>query len=136
MGTALDSPVISYNNSDRKPSKDDWADDMTLVALPPQEELLYLQLKELDLPVLTIFWKPNHKGSEDVLDWAQACKQLAGNTFELVPVEQERYPTLARRFGVTQVPTVLLLLNGKVVDRLEGDYQRFHHWITGGPRES
>lgn len=126
-------PAMDRTNSLPAPSTGDEGAWTPPVSLPPVEELLYLQLKELDLPALTIFFDPDHEGSQNVLDWARACKELAGDNFELVPVEHERYPTLARWWGVTALPAVLLLLDGKVVDRLEGDYSRFSHWIAGGP---
>lgn len=99
--------------------------------LSPDEEDLLFSLRQLDGPVLTVFWKPNHAPSQDVIAWARGCKALAGDTFALVTLESSRYPQLARWWRVSDVPAVLVLVRGEVADHLEGDYYRFHHWITG-----
>ncbi|HEY8346131.1 MAG TPA: hypothetical protein VIL07_02500 [Symbiobacteriaceae bacterium] len=120
--TFLLDPLLSMHEHDPIPSAG---------LLSKEEQELFLKIRRLDRPVLVVFWQRNHEGSQAVLKWARGCKALAGDTFVLVDLELDRYPALARWCQVTEVPAVLVLIHGEVVDRLEGDYHRFSHWITG-----
>lgn len=116
---------------DPNPSVGDGAASSSLDQFTSEEEQTLLMLQQLDSPALVIFWQRDHANSEAVLQWADACASLAGNSFTLVPLEYARHPGLARWMGVVGVPEVLMVLHGRVVDRLDGDYGRFSHWIVG-----
>jgi thioredoxin 2 len=49
----------------------------------------------------------------------QAAKELAGR-LKVVKVDADRSPLVSRRFGVQGIPTLLLLREGKEVDRIVG----------------
>jgi thioredoxin reductase (NADPH) len=80
--------------------------------------------------VLAVFWSPASKESLDVLGWAEQANTASGGTFKLARIDLYKSARLAQRYGVTQVPSVLLFMNGQVVDRLEGNFDEFTHWIT------
>jgi thioredoxin reductase (NADPH) len=85
---------------------------------------------EQKMPVLAVFWSPASKESLDVLQWAEQANNAAGGTFKLARIDLYKSARLAQRFGVTQVPSVLLFLNGEVIDRLEGNFDDFAEWIS------
>lgn len=72
------------------------------------------------VPVLVDFWAP----------WCQPCLRLSpvieqavgatGGAVELVKIDIDQNPTLARRFGVQGIPNVKAFRDGKVVDEFTG----------------
>lgn len=95
-----------------------------------EEEHLRHEVLEPKEPVLAVFWSPASKESLDVLGWAEQANTAAGGAFKLARIDLYKSARLAQRYGVTQVPSVLLFMNGEVVDRLEGNFDDFTHWIT------
>jgi thioredoxin reductase (NADPH) len=95
-----------------------------------EEEHLRQEVLEQQKPVLAVFWSPASKESLDVLQWAEQANTAAGGTFKLARIDLYKSARLAQRFGVTQVPSVLLFLNGEVIDRLEGNFDDFTQWIN------
>ncbi|HWI51628.1 MAG TPA: thioredoxin-disulfide reductase [Symbiobacteriaceae bacterium] len=95
-----------------------------------EEEHLRREVLERKEPVVAVFWSPSSKESLDVLQWAEQANAAAGGTtFRLARIDLYKSARLAQRYGVTQVPSVLLFMNGKVVDRLDS-FHNFTHWLT------
>ena len=73
-----------------------------------------------ELPVLVDFYA----------DWCPPCRQLHPNlgqvaraypgTLKVVQVDVSRNRTLARRYGVSVIPTLLVIKHGQIVDRAVG----------------
>lgn len=80
--------------------------------------------------VLAVFWSAAVSGSLDVLHWAEQCAAQADGAFRLARIDLHANARLARRFGVTEAPSVLLLQNGEVVDRLDANFDDFCHWLN------
>jgi thioredoxin 1 len=61
-----------------------------------------------------------------------AARQAGAGRFELMKVDVDAYPELARRFGVRGVPATLLFLEGAEHDRLVGakPLKAFCEWLT------
>ncbi|HYF92806.1 MAG TPA: thioredoxin-disulfide reductase [Symbiobacteriaceae bacterium] len=96
-----------------------------------EEEHLRHEVLERREPVLAVFWSPANKESLDVLQWAEQANIAAGGTtFRLARIDLYKSARLARRYGVTQVPSVLLFMHGEVVDRLDANFHDFTHWLT------
>lgn len=76
--------------------------------------------KSFSTPVLVDFWAP----------WCGACKIISPalellherhrGEWVLVKINVEKYPILAEKFGVTSIPTVMLFIDGEVVDSFVG----------------
>jgi thioredoxin reductase (NADPH) len=95
-----------------------------------EEEHLRQEVLEPAEPVLAVFWSPAIPQSLEVLQWAEQCKAQAGDTFRLARIDVYKSNRLARRFGVTAVPSVLLFWHGEVIDRLEANFDDFCQWIN------
>jgi thioredoxin reductase (NADPH) len=73
-----------------------------------EEEHLREEVLEQKKPVLAVFWSPASKESLYVLQWAEQANNAAGGQFKLARIDLYKSARLAQRFGVTQVPSVLL----------------------------
>ena len=72
------------------------------------------------LPTLVFVRGPRSGASrrmESLVAWVRVTQK---RRLRVVDVDAERSPELADRLGVREVPTLLVLEDGRVVDRLEG----------------
>lgn len=95
-----------------------------------EEEHLHHEVLAPEEPVLAVFWNPAVPRSLEVLQWAEGCAAQAGGTFRLARIDCYRSARVAKRFGVTEVPSVLLLHKGREIDRLDANFDDFCHWIN------
>ena len=72
------------------------------------------------LPTLVFVRGPRSGASrrmESLVAWVKVTQR---RRLRVVDVDAERSPELAERLGVREIPTLLVLDGGRVVDRLEG----------------
>lgn len=89
-------------------------------ALEVKESSFEAEVLNASTPVLVDFWA----------EWCGPCRMLAPvvdqiaaefvNRVKVVKVDVDSNPALAAKFGIRGIPTLLLLKNGQVVERIVG----------------
>lgn len=89
-------------------------------AISVNEQNFEQEVLQADIPVLVDFWAP----------WCGPCRMIAPSIEQLAEefagqarvckVNVDESTSLAARFSVTSIPTIIIFKNGEVVDRYVG----------------
>ncbi|MGB9081620.1 MAG: thioredoxin domain-containing protein [Desulfuromonadaceae bacterium] len=77
-------------------------------------------IREYDGPVLAEFWAPWCPHCTSYAPALRRVAELLAGKAAVVQVNSQENPVLAGRFGVSGIPVVFLLRNGRIVDQLGG----------------
>ncbi|WP_148138046.1 thioredoxin-disulfide reductase [Candidatus Formimonas warabiya] len=87
-----------------------------------EEEGFKDQVLHAQEPVLVAFWAPQIEESiAAVSKLEKAVSELAGKV-KLVKIDTYRNQRVAKRYGVTEIPTVVFFKNGEKVDAIKGSF--------------
>ncbi|MCL2818070.1 MAG: thioredoxin domain-containing protein, partial [Clostridiales bacterium] len=87
-----------------------------------EEEIFQKQVMEARELVLLAFWSPQVEKSYDIVGALEEAAKLREKPFKLVAMDAFRNKRLARIFGVTELPEVVMLKNGEKVGKVSGDF--------------
>ena len=71
-------------------------------------------------PILVDCYAPWCGPCKMVVPQLQAAAKQFGSTVRVVKIDSDKYPSFASKYQVEALPTMVLVHNGQVVDRLEG----------------
>jgi len=87
-----------------------------------EEEGFKEQVLSVSEPVMVAFWTPQ---VEESIDAVSRLEQVAGTlngVVRLVKIDTYRNKRVAKRYGVTEIPSVVFFHKGEVVGKLLGDF--------------
>ena len=87
-----------------------------------EEEIFQKQVMEARELVLLAFWSPQVEKSYDIVGALEKAAKLLKKPVKLVAMDALRNKRLARIFGVTDLPEVVMLWNGEKVGKVSGDF--------------
>ena len=70
--------------------------------------------------VIVNFWAPWSRPCRIVFTVLEVLGERLKGQVKIVTVNADKYPDLAKEFGVVRIPTLLFFSFGKIVDREEG----------------
>lgn len=90
-------------------------------------------VEEAALPVLVDFWAPWCAPCRVVSPLVERLAEERPGQLKVVKVNSDTAPTLAQRFGIRGIPTLVLLDHGKEVARVTGALpaEALRNWVTG-----
>ena len=101
------------------------------VPLTLTEDRFDKQVLKSGLPVLVDFWAPWCGPCLSMAPGFERAAQLLHPNLRLAKVNTEDEPSLAARFHILSIPTLLLFQNGLEVDRVSGslDTEALRDWV-------
>ncbi|MTI94073.1 MAG: thioredoxin-disulfide reductase [Firmicutes bacterium] len=84
-----------------------------------EEENFRSEVLEQSRPVAVMFWSPFHQESMELVPKVEAAVTQAGN-IGLVKIDTYRNQRIARRYGIEEIPTVVLFKAGEPAGRVNG----------------
>jgi len=71
-------------------------------------------------PVLVAFWAPQNEASIEAVSQLEKAVSETKGQVKLVKIDTYRNQRVAKRYGVTEIPTVVIFKQGEVIDRIDG----------------
>lgn len=87
-----------------------------------EEEGFKQQVLDSDKPVMVAFWAPQIEDSIAAISNLEKWLEESGNTAKLVKVDTYRNQRLVKRYGVKEIPSVLLFHKGELLSKLAGSF--------------
>jgi len=89
-----------------------------------EEENFQLEVLERGKPVAVLFWSPFHEASLASVPLVETFVQGHSDKLDLVKIDTYRNQRIARRYGVEEMPALLLFAQGRVMGRVSGQLSR------------
>ena len=77
-----------------------------------------------DVPVLVDFWSPSCGPCRLIAPLLDILATENGNTAKIVKINTFENMTVAARYGVDMLPTIMIFRNGNVVERMVGEVDK------------
>ena len=84
-----------------------------------EENLFRQDILQAEKPVLLVFWSPVVEASLPVVAEAEKAQQRFGGQIKFVKIDTYRNRRISKRYGISQVPAVIILQQGEIISRLE-----------------
>lgn len=85
-----------------------------------EEHSFKQEILQAATPVLVAFWKPNNPESIKLLTYLEALTSVKEKRAKLVKVDISRKKRLAEQYGVEEIPTVLVMNQGRLLKKITG----------------
>jgi len=89
-----------------------------------EEEYFRAEVIDQDGPVAVLFWSPMHQPSLEQVPLVEEFAAECSNQIKLVKVDTYRNQRVAHRYGVTEIPAVVLFDKGQAIATVSGQLDR------------
>ncbi|CCO08129.1 thioredoxin-disulfide reductase [Desulforamulus hydrothermalis] len=86
-----------------------------------EEQSFKEEVLNADKPVLLVFWSPANSESINLAGSLEALVAAQGGQYKIVKVDVSRKKRIARKYGITDIPSVVLVENGRLKAQLSGN---------------